>query len=111
MKAMWFSRHQPSREQIEDAARRGYEITEIDDGMAAGAVALNDEPAVWRACEKIEGRVVFGVFPAPMRAQWLDAPATAPVEAWEAWNESRTPEVGKPTFVHRAWVRVYSRNI
>jgi hypothetical protein len=27
-KAIWFSRHQPSREQIEDAARIGYDINQ-----------------------------------------------------------------------------------
>lgn len=105
--AIWFSRHQPTAEQIADASVRGYEITGIEAGMAAGAVNMTEQPDVLAAMDYCRGKVVFGVFPAPIRAAWREVTASAPEEAWESWNVQRTTEGGKPTFTHKDWVRVW----
>jgi hypothetical protein len=44
-KAIWFSRHQPSAAQIEDAAHMGYALTITPEGTSLGAMDLRDNPA------------------------------------------------------------------
>ena len=115
--AIWFSRHQPTPEQIDDAARMGWQIVGIPEGMALGAVNIDDNAAdvaeSIRALAREHGaRAVFGVFPTPilaLAARAIDAAILSGVSTPEdlglyaAHNVSRTPEGGKPTFTHKAW--------
>lgn len=41
-KAIWFSRHQPSHEQIEDAAKIGYTLEVTPEGIALGSLELKN---------------------------------------------------------------------
>ncbi len=104
--AIWFSRHQPTAEQVSDAEWFGYEITGISEGILAGSKNMADNPDVWAAIEFCRGKTVFGVFPSPLRAAWFAAPSQSPASAFEAWNVSRSVEGGKTTFEHKNWVRV-----
>lgn len=107
--ALWFSRHQPTAEQIADAAKRGYELTEIERGIEAGSVNILTAGDVFRTHKYLgaKGQVVFGVIPVPLRALWIDAPSERPERVYEAWNIRRTPEGGEPTFEHFRWVRTF----
>ena len=115
-KAKWFSRHQPTPEQIADAARMGYEIAGVSEGMELGARALLHQTDVWEIAGKIAPGgtdvVLFGVFPTPLRGYWFSnhqteraVSAFAEITLFEAWNVQRTAEGGKPTFEHLRWCR------
>ena len=40
-KAVWFSRHEPTKEQLQDALEMGYEIVAIDKGRSLGSREIN----------------------------------------------------------------------
>lgn len=109
-KAIWFSRHQPTTEQIESAAKLGFEITNISEGLEAGSQIIKEEADIFAAANFCCGQYVFGVFPVPLRSVWCDIPGMAPKEAFEAWNVARPVEGGKPTFEHKCWCRVFGED-
>lgn len=108
--ALWFSRHQPTAEQLADAERRGFQITGIEAGIIEGSRSLETTADVWSvdgalraAMKALNTGTVFGVFPAPLRSFWLAS--HSPVVGFESWNVQRTAEGGKPTFSHKSWER------
>lgn len=126
--AIWFSRHQPTADQITDAERLGYEITAIETGKALGAMDIRDNGDVKAVVSGVlalvaehKAQAIFGVPSAPILAQLartaadaIQYGALAPVDGQEngdvpffaAWNISRSVEGGKPTFAHHAWCLV-----
>ena len=124
--AIWFSRHQPTADQVADAERLGYTITAIDPGNTLGAMELKDNGDVKSVVSGVlslvaehKAQAIFGVPAAPMLAQFARTVAdavqrgalTAPdgqengdVPFFAAWNVQRSTEGGKPTFAHREWV-------
>jgi len=126
--AIWFSRHQPTGDQIADASAMGFEIVAIDPGKVLGSVDIRDNGDVKAVVSGVLAQVsehqaaaVFGVPSAPILAQLartaadaVQRGALAPVDGQEngdvpffaAWNVSRSVEGGKPTFAHQAWVLV-----
>jgi hypothetical protein len=121
-KAIWFSRHQPSREQIEDAALLGYEILVTQEGLALGAMELKDEADV-KACvtallalvQERQAGAIFGVFAAPILAQiarsyqdicQIGIATNQDIPCFAAWNVARPAEGGKPTFQHKKWLGI-----
>lgn len=39
--AVWFSRHEPTAEQLAEIGRRGYELVDVPAGMKLGGMAIN----------------------------------------------------------------------
>jgi hypothetical protein len=121
-KAIWFSRHQPSREQIDDAKAMGYEILVTQEGLALGAMELKDEADV-KACvtallgivNEKKAKAIFGVFPTPILAQiarsyqdicQIGIATNQDIPCFASWNVARPAEGGKPTFQHKKWLGI-----
>lgn len=126
-KAIWFSRHQPSREQIEDAALMGYDIQVTAEGTALGSMDLRDNgdllvcvSGLLGHCAETGAVAIFGVFAAPVLAQLARTSEDIRVRGecvepnagngdfpcFAAWNVMRSQEGGKPTFEHRQWLGI-----
>ena len=127
-KAIWFSRHQPTGDQIADASAMGFEIAAIEPGKVLGAVDSRDNGDVKAVVSGVIAQVaghkaaaIFGVPSAPIlalvartSADAVQRGALAPMDGQEngdvpffaAWNVSRSVEGGKPTFAHQAWCLV-----
>jgi len=121
--AVWFSRHQPTAEQISGAAALGFEITGIETGKRLGAMDLRDNGDV-RACltallaqvSEAKAAAIFGVPSTPVAAQFArtaheavergEVRAGTDVPFLAAWNVQRAADGGKPTFEHREWCLV-----
>lgn len=112
-KAAWFSRHEPTPAQIDEAAAYGYDIVAIEEGITLGSVSINDADTLELVMDSIKGLLImedataiFGVFPVPvlayMRRTQLGNDG-AIVNCYSSWNVSRTPEGGRPTFEHKEW--------
>jgi hypothetical protein len=95
----------------------GWQIVGISEGMALGAVNIDDNAEAVaesiRALAREHGATaVFGVFPTPILALGNQVALAAILDGFLAegalslsasHNVSRTPEGGKPTFCHKAW--------
>ncbi len=69
--AVWFSRHQPTAEQVADAAAMGYEITVTPQVTEMASKSLESSADVEAAMKTIHAApfAVFGVFAAPVQAE------------------------------------------
>ena len=74
--AIWFSRHQPTADQIADASAMGFEIVAIEPGNALGAVDIRDNGDIKAVVSGVLAKVaehqasaIFGVPSAPILAQ------------------------------------------
>lgn len=126
-KAIWFTRHQPTVEQIEDARKMGYEIVVTETGTRLGSLDLRENGDVLVCvsvlldhCSKKGAVAVFGVFSTPILAQLartsedirVRGECTAPnggegdYPCFSAWNVMRSVEGEKPTFEHRQWLGI-----
>jgi len=126
-KAIWFSRHNPTPEQFEDAKRLGFELIAIPSGMGLGAMSLNDNgdtkavvSALLGLCVDSGAQALFGVFPTPILCQIHRTAQDAvqrgqntpqgegigDVLCFASWNVQRSLEGGKPTFQHKAWLPI-----
>lgn len=127
-KAIWFSRHQPTAEQIADAEKLGYEITGIETGKQLGAMDIRDNGDVTVVVSGVlalvaehKAEAIFGVPSTPIMSQIartatdavsrqgftkLDGQENGDVPFFAAWNVQRSVEGGKPTFQHREWCYV-----
>jgi len=117
---LWFSRHQPTPEQLSEIASHGWQIAGIDDGIKLGAMNLMDDgdvhavgTALLSLAEEHSAVAIIGVWTAPMqellartaqdavqRGEWDG------VECYAAWNVTRPVEGGKPVFEHRRFCAV-----
>jgi hypothetical protein len=121
-RAIWFSRHQPSREQIDDAKAMGYEILVTQEGLALGAIELKDEADV-RDCvtallalvQEKQAGAIFGVFATPILALiarsyqdilQIGVATNQDIPCFASWNVARPAEGGKPTFQHKKWLGI-----
>ena len=112
---IWFSRHQPSAEQLAEIASMGWQIAAIEDGIRLGAMNIQDDgdvlavgSALLALVAEADAVAIIGVWTAPMQealartaqdsvrlGEWRGLPCYA------AWNISRPVEGGKPVFEHR----------
>ena len=115
-KAVWFSRHSITAEQAEEIASAGYEI--FEDAKIAAFAAMNitsDEEIteVIKYMQLLKNSGVqrfYGVFPAVLRSAllaWTGMFGGNTLELWEAWNITRSPDGGKPTFEHKKFVLTF----
>jgi hypothetical protein len=107
--AVWFSRHQPTAEQIADASAIGFEIVSIEAGRVLGAVDLATDDDVDRVIGEIHAEAdrlgavaVFGVAAVPFLAQ-MEIGKNSRLPFYGAWNVTRSVEGGKPVFSHKRW--------
>ena len=114
-KAVWFSRHAPSEEQLAEIAAMGYELAAQEDGLRLGARNLADDgdlnavlSAVLGLAAEHGAEACYGVFAAPVQ-ECLHRTADDAVQVGEwgkslacyaAWNVQRSADGGKPTFEH-----------
>jgi hypothetical protein len=111
-KAIWFSHHDATREQVAEITTRGYELARESEGKSLGSMAINDESdlhVVMCSLRFLKPDAVFGVFSAPVQAAISVAGQTTDdreVPCFAAWNVNRSPEGEKPQFEHRKFVRV-----
>ncbi len=131
--AVWFSRHEPTVEQIKDAARMGYIIVGVVAGRELGAFNMTMGEDINCVLRSIRGLIefnkamaVFGVPSTPIlnvMAIEMETEMTAEdvengrqdahegyfkrtVPFYAAWNVQRSVEGGKPTFEHNGWFQV-----
>jgi hypothetical protein len=117
IRALWFSRHQPTTAQLAEIGEQPVLLGE------AASVNINDDEALAGVIASLEGAIrniesrrvrLYGVFPAPV-LEWIarkadtfsytcgreDAyPDGKIVEVYTAWNVQRSKEGEKPTFEH-----------
>jgi hypothetical protein len=119
--ALWFSRHEPTVEQLEEISNMGLTLALVEKGCELGAVDLQG----WKEAQSVLATLMamasevgtsicFGVFPAPFQQRMFCA-ADASVQrgdwlpgltCFASWNVKRTTEGGVPTFQHYLWVPV-----
>lgn len=115
-KAIWFSRHQPTAEQLTDATRLGFEIVGIRLGKMLGAIEIADDKsakttaAILRdLADESAAVALFGVWPTDLlaimaeNAYRTESQINIKFPCYAACNSMRTVEDGKPTFIHRSW--------
>lgn len=124
MKAVWFSRHEPTPEQLSGADGLGFEIVAIEEGRSLGAMALDDDASTLSVLTSLlmlvdrhGANAIFGVA-STRTLEMIHATAEDAVllgdwrasdtPFWSARNIQRAAEGGKPTFQHAGW-RVIGR--
>lgn len=128
-KAIWFSRHNPTKEQIADAEWIGYRIEGIELGQKLGAIELKNNYDVRAVVTdllallpKFEAKAIFGVPPTPIvrlfahtaldaveRGKFfitLNDSSIWDVPFYAAWNVQRSVEGEGPAFSHKEWCLV-----
>ena len=123
--AIWFSRHVPTQEQLEEIENLGYFLADAPNLGSREILCKADAEAVveelLNEARVIGARAAFGVFPTPIlaigfaKAQWaIWNGVWSGVIEWHggelalfaSHNVQRTQEGGKPTFRHAAWQQV-----
>lgn len=111
IKAIWFSRHEPTEQQVRELKDR--EVSELI-RCDLGARNIDTEEqlnSVMRELKKLMSEhgatEVFGVFPTPL-LYYIRVPEPDGFHAsfFAAWNVQRSSEGGKPTFSHKAFLLV-----
>ena len=126
-KALWFSRHQITQSQIEDAAKLGFSIVVSHKGMTLGAMDIKDSSDLKDCvkelvahCSEVGAEAIFGVFPPPIlgliaitmtdiieTGMQLETPnARGDFPCYASWNILRAKEGERPTFEHKEWVYI-----
>lgn len=111
--ALWFSRHNPTTEQLADAKRLGWSIVFIEQGKALGSIEISGREDVSRivgelreAAKLIGATAIFGVWPVDFQHFFCRNRDFRAMECWAAGNLRRSVEGQAPTFVHREWLPV-----
>lgn len=113
-KAIWFSRHEPTAEQLATIREMGYFLTQEDikEGMELGAEDCSSkedalEVREWLRSKRYGLTRVFGVFPVAIRAlaftTILERVEYDQFALYESVNDTRPIEGGKPTFKFLRW--------
>lgn len=121
MKALWFSRHSPTEEQLDDINKHGKKLV-IDDeisALAADTITVENCKTVIKkitdAVRRHQCNSVYGVFPTLILAESFGLCCDAAnrgdfigreYKIFAAHNIMRTPEGGKPTFHHGGFFSV-----
>lgn len=123
IKALWFSRHQPTVEQLEAIAAMGLSLSQEDikEGMEWGAKDLSTREKAREVRSWVGGKIedtgcpayIFGVFPVALsglafdtmcaHADGVNLVGEVRATLFEAVNDCRSVEGGKPTFKFLRW--------
>lgn len=114
--AIWFSRHQPTADQLADAEKLGYKIEPegIVAGKLLGAMELKNAEDVktvitelFKQVEEYDASAIFGVPSTPILVQIATAGdperSDNDIPFYAAWNVMRSVDGQKPTFTHKSW--------
>ena len=116
--AFWFSRHEPTDEQLASIARAKRTLVGISEGRALGKKSLKTAQDVndvllglshlmlSHKAYAANERVLYGVFPAPLRERFVRYRHEGLYEVlvYEAWNVNRADEGSdKPSFEFKRW--------
>ena len=123
--AVWFSRHTPTPDQVEDASRMGYalSVTPVTpSGVALGSVAIQDEDTAEAVSKELKAlcrsegaSAIFGVFPTPILGFMFDNMLDitqrgdfqgSDIPCFGSWNVTRSQEGGPATFQHKCFKQV-----
>jgi len=112
-KAIWFSRHAPTEDQLSEIAEMGYELG-IEVGENLGSTDIGSEGDLDKLLSALQAQArqagaaaVFGVYPVPLQAcLYYGAKAGGGIICYGAWNVRRTVEGERPTFKHLKWCSV-----
>ena len=118
--AIWFSRHQPTQAQLDECAKKGWNVVALDEGMELGARNILDDGDVYAVgaalltlAQEHSAVAIIGVWTAPMQEALARTAQDAVqigewsgVECYAAWNVTRPVEGGKPVFEHRRFCAV-----
>jgi hypothetical protein len=121
--ALWFSRHTPTQEQIDEIHLMGYQLHDVQKGILWGQVELTEWPqvhnlihSILQIAENTRAKAIFGVFPTPILSyianqasfaiQNGDYPHHYSIPCYAAWNIQRSQENQKPTFQHKQWLYI-----
>ena len=122
-KAIWFSRHKATPEQIEEIANSDYTLVSSIKPIELAMRNLTTDDEVLDVVNKLKTiirqqniQAVFGVFPVPMIPYLIDklesghnsiyVQSDLGATCYSAWNVMRSVEGEKPTFRHKKFVRV-----
>jgi hypothetical protein len=113
-KAKWFSRHSPTRRQLDEIECMGFNLVtqEISRGMLFGAINITSAEEVNLIVYELTNfghQAVFGVFPPPILEGFFKSgvsDGSDRVKIFSSWNVLRSQEGEKPTFEHKCWVRI-----
>ncbi len=117
---LWFSRHQPTPEQLSEIASHGWQIAGIDDGIKLGAMNLMDDgdvhavgTALLALAQEHSAVAIIGVWTAPMQELLVRTAQDSVQMGWwcgvpcyAAWNVTRPVVNGSPRFEHRRFCSV-----
>ncbi len=114
MKGIWFSRHEPTEAQIQDARRLGYELVGVEEGRRIGDRLIKsraDAADIVRELRTLaarhNARAVFGVWPVDLVHLFAtDLRSAMGLHCFGAASLARSMEGGPPNFVHREWLLV-----
>lgn len=108
---IWFSRHQPTADQLSEIASRGWQLVALDEGAKLGAMNLLDDgdvhavtTALLTLADEHNAAAIIGVWAAPMMEQIARTSQESlykDIPCYAAWNVTRPAEGGKPVFEHR----------
>lgn len=117
--AIWFSRHNPSAEQLAEIAGEGRALIALEEGIALGSRSIDSEEdrdevimRIRELARKHSAHAIYGVFPAPVLAVMCynyvgvsyDDTAGRGLHCFSAWNVTRAKEGEKPSFAHKKFL-------
>ena len=120
-KAVWFSRHSPTDDQVAGLAATGIALERIPEGIALGSATLTDENCketirqLVTLAKSCGARRIYGVFSTHIMAESFDLAMRCVangdcypglITLFAAHNAARTPEGGAATFQHAGWKAV-----
>lgn len=116
--AIWFSRHNPSAEQLAEIAGEGNALVAIEEGIALGSRNINSEDDlddvvrhIRALARKHSAWTIYGVFPVPVLGvmcsyvgvSYDDTPGRG-LHCFSAWNVTRSNDGEKPSFSHKKFL-------
>lgn len=113
---LWFSRHEPTAEQIKEITEDGTRLIRTDKLKALAELQIDNQEqacAVYNALvvisQELGAERVYGVWPVDLLALFHRIRATGhllPFGVYGAANKKRALEGQMPTFEHREWLRI-----
>lgn len=111
--ALWFSRHNPTAEQLADIEKMGFFLVAVQQGKLLGSIEIVSKDDVLTIVQELRGLAVankatevFGVWPVDFQHYFWRNRDFRALGCHGAANSKRTVEGQAPTFSHREWLPV-----